>query len=88
MNTPNVDAGRLERRVRRVGRVTVSGIYEFCTFYPFGAIRGGAAIAAYRVIAYAPNQPYELRPYSSLIMIRRKLRSASAAGISGTGSCQ
>ena len=41
---PNVHAGRLERRVRRVGRNTVSGIHGFCSFFPFGAIRGGAAI--------------------------------------------
>ena len=40
MNTPNVDAGRLERRVRRVGRDTVSGIHGFCSLFPFGAIRG------------------------------------------------
>ena len=40
MNTPNVDEGRLERRVRRVGRDKVLGIHGFCSFYPFGAIRG------------------------------------------------
>ncbi len=45
MNTPNVDAGRLERRVRRVGNETMPGIHGFCSFYPFGAIRGGDAIA-------------------------------------------
>ena len=47
MNTPNVFAGRLERWVRRVGRQTMPDIHGFCSFYPFGAIRGGAAIAPY-----------------------------------------
>ena len=47
MNTPNVDAGRLERRVRRVGRDTMPWISGFCSLFPFGAIRGGAAIAPY-----------------------------------------
>ena len=37
MNTPNVHAGR---RVGRVGRETMPGIRGFCSFYPFGAIRG------------------------------------------------
>ena len=40
MNTLNVPAGRLERRVRRAGRDTVSGIHGFCSLFPFGAIRG------------------------------------------------
>ncbi|MCX7113128.1 MAG: hypothetical protein NTX45_24030 [Proteobacteria bacterium] len=40
MNTPNVNAGRLERRVRRVGGKTMLGIRGFCSFYSFGAIRG------------------------------------------------
>ena len=39
MNTPNVHAGWLERRVRRVGRETMPGIHGFCSFFPFGAIR-------------------------------------------------
>ena len=34
MNTPNVDAGRLERRVRQVGRETMPGLFGFC-FLPF-----------------------------------------------------
>jgi len=38
MNTPNVHAGRLERRVRRVGNETMPGVHEFCSFFPFGAI--------------------------------------------------
>ncbi len=37
---PNVHAGRLERRVRRVVSVTIPGVHGFCSFYPFGAIRG------------------------------------------------
>ena len=37
---PNVHAGRLERRVRRVGRETMPSIRAFCSFYPFGAIHG------------------------------------------------
>jgi len=45
MNTPNDDSGRLERRVRRVGRETMPGIHGFCSFFTFGAIRGGAASA-------------------------------------------
>ena len=40
MNTPNVHAGRLERRVRRVGRETMPGIHGFCSLFSFGAIRG------------------------------------------------
>ena len=40
MNTANVHAGRLERRVRRVGREKMPGIHGFCSFSPFGAIRG------------------------------------------------
>jgi len=39
MNTPNVGAGRLERRVRLVGRETMPGNHGFCSFFPFGAIR-------------------------------------------------
>ena len=37
---PDVDAGQLERRVRRVGKETMPGIRGFCSFYPFGAISG------------------------------------------------
>ena len=46
MNTPNVGAGRLERRVRRVGRETMPGILGFslCLCNPFGAISGGAPL--------------------------------------------
>ena len=40
MNKPNVLAGRLERRVRRVGWETMSGFHVFCSYFPFGAIRG------------------------------------------------
>jgi len=40
MNTPNIHAGRLERRVRLMGREIMPGIHGFCSFYPFGAIRG------------------------------------------------
>ena len=36
---PNIHAGRLERRVRRVVRETMPGIHGFCSFFPFGAIR-------------------------------------------------
>ena len=38
MNTPNVHAGRLERRVRRVGRETMPGIHGFCSL-PLSLIR-------------------------------------------------
>ena len=38
MNTPNVHAGRLERRVRRVGRETMPGIHGFCSL-PLSFIR-------------------------------------------------
>ncbi len=48
MNTRNVPAGRLERRVRRVGRETMLEIHRFCSFYSSGAIRE-YAIAPYRV---------------------------------------
>ena len=37
---PNVHAGRLERRVRRVGNETMPIIRGFCPFSSFGAIRG------------------------------------------------
>ena len=47
MNTPNVGAGRLERRVRRVGKETMPGIHGFCSFSPFGAMRGKPLIAPY-----------------------------------------
>jgi hypothetical protein len=47
MNTANVHAGRLERRVRRVDRDTVPDIHGFCSFYPFGAMRGEPPIAPY-----------------------------------------
>jgi len=40
MHTPNVDAGRLERRVRLVDRETMPGTHGFCSFFPFSAIRG------------------------------------------------
>ncbi|MCX7113385.1 MAG: hypothetical protein NTX45_25415 [Proteobacteria bacterium] len=40
MNTLDVDAGRLERRVRRVGRKTMPGVHGLSSFYPFDAIRG------------------------------------------------
>ena len=40
MNMPNVHAGRLERRVRRVDNETKPGIRGFCSFFTFGAIRG------------------------------------------------
>ncbi len=42
MNAPNVHAGRLERRVRRVGRETTPEVIGFslCLCNPFGAIRG------------------------------------------------
>ena len=39
-NEPNDHAGRLERRVRRVGRETMPGIHEFCSFYSSAAICG------------------------------------------------
>ena len=39
MNTPNVHAGRLERRVRRVGNETMFGVHGFCSFFTLGAIR-------------------------------------------------
>ncbi|MEI7870330.1 MAG: hypothetical protein WCI11_20820 [Candidatus Methylumidiphilus sp.] len=51
MNTPNIDAGRLERRVRRVGRETMPSIYGFCSFYPFGAIRGVSLLHRVRLTA-------------------------------------
>ena len=50
MNTPDVDAGRLERRVRRVGGKTMPGFLEFCSFYSFGAICGVPLFAPYCVI--------------------------------------
>ena len=40
MNTANVRAGRLERRVRRVSKETMPGVLGFCSFFTFGAIRG------------------------------------------------
>ena len=49
MNTPNVHAGRLERRVRQVGRDTMPDINVFCSFYPFGAITRSTAIVPYEL---------------------------------------
>ena len=45
---------RLERRVRRVGSETMPRDIGFCSllFFPFGAIRGGAAIAPYGPITF------------------------------------
>ena len=40
MNTPNVHAGRLERRVRLVGGETMPGVHGFCSFCSSGTIRG------------------------------------------------
>ena len=40
MKTATVHAGRLERRVRRVDSETMPTIHGFCSFFPFGAIRG------------------------------------------------
>ncbi len=49
MKRANVHAGRLERRVRLVGRETLLCVHGFCSFFPFGAIRGKAAIALYNL---------------------------------------
>ena len=53
MNTPNVHAGRLERRVRRVGNETMPDIHGFCSFYPCGAILG---VPLLRLTALLPHQ--------------------------------
>gem|GEM_PF-5634376 len=45
MNTANVGAGRLERRVRREGRETMPGVHGFCSFYPFVTIRGKSQLS-------------------------------------------
>jgi len=50
MNTPNVDAGRLERRIRRLGRDAVSGIHGFSPLSPFGAIHGKPLLHPCRLI--------------------------------------
>jgi len=57
MNTPNVPAGRLERRVRLVGRETMPDIHGIYSIYPFGAIRGKPLIAPYRVVSLTPKKP-------------------------------
>jgi len=46
MNTANVHAGRLERRVRLVGRETMPGVLGFCSL-PLLSIRRNARQAAY-----------------------------------------
>ncbi len=53
MNTPNVDAGRLERRVRRAGRETMPVFMDFAfyLFYLCGNIRC-ISIATYHVSSY------------------------------------
>jgi len=48
MNTPNVDAGRLERRVRRVGNKTIPGFMDFAPFLR------SAQYAEYRYCAERP----------------------------------
>ena len=60
MNTPNVHAGRLERRVRPVDRDTVSGIHGFCSFYPFGAICGKQLL---RLTAVYKGKRQDLTPF-------------------------
>ena len=60
MNIPNVHAGRLERRVRRVGNETMPGLHGCCSIYSFGAIlTRQAAIAPYRVgaLSWASSFP-------------------------------
>ena len=48
---PKRNAGAVECRVRLVGKETMPGVHGFCSLFPFGAIRGGAAIAP-----YSPNR--------------------------------
>ena len=63
MNTPNVHAGRLERRVRRVGSETMPGIHRFCSlplffirritslYPPYGPFFHSAQYAEFRYCA-------------------------------------
>ena len=50
MKTATVHAGRLERRVRRVDSETMPTIHGFCSFFPFGAIRGKFVLPGYWAI--------------------------------------
>jgi len=60
MNTPNVHAGRLERRVRRVVRETMPGIHGFCSLFPFGAICGKPLL---RLTAVFKSKRQDLTPF-------------------------
>jgi len=60
MNTPNVHAGRLERRVRRVGIETMPGIHGFCSLFPFGAICGKLLL---RLTAVFKSKRQDLTPF-------------------------
>ena len=72
MIMPNIHAGRLERRVRRVGRATMPGIHGFCSFYPFGAIRGKPLLrpALNRLINAGPD--FKLTHWNSGFISRHK----------------
>ena len=47
MNTPDVDAGRLERQVRRVGRKTIRGVHRLCSLLSIRRNTRSTAIAPY-----------------------------------------
>ena len=66
MNTPNVHAGRLERRVRRVGRKIRPGLLGFCSLpYPYGAIRGKPLLRPTALVTHSAQYSAGplLRPY-------------------------
>gem|GEM_PF-3227264 len=64
MNTATVHAGRLERRVRRVGRKTMPGFHGFCSFYSSGAIRGVPLLRLTAFIYPYSSQTSLLPPHS------------------------
>jgi len=56
MNIPNVHAGRLERRVRRVGSETMPGIQGFCSLPLFSMRRNPSMVPPYELDKYAQSQ--------------------------------
>ena len=60
MNTANVHAGRLERRVRRVDRDIVSGHSWILLSFPIQRNTRSTAIAPYRVFTGVLISPQEL----------------------------
>jgi len=68
MNMPNVHAGRLERRVRRVGNEIMPDFHGFCSLFPFDAICGKPLL---RLTAVLKSKRQDLTPFFSGRLKRR-----------------